>query len=200
MKSVSRWQEIDLDFFKEIFDLYWSGQFKDRVIEVANLTSYKISGDYNSIFFGYKISMCDYPKWNEVFIKSISNMEVEKNRLLSSCMLEKGPKISPLVYQEHYDLMMWAWFDGEVKPGFVTDELGKRCPFWYYKRGDNIIPSMSAFGIENTAPVNSKKKVLVRILSFDSWKELVNDYIDIGGYSEKWTGENYPDKSTIHLL
>lgn len=189
IKAISKWQEVDLEFFKEIFMMYWRRNPKtlDNVLEIQTLPSILEDSGRERLFFGAKIDMRDWPTWNKEAIRIFSAAkEVSAFKTSNICLCNlgsgEGPLISPLgSVPGHLDLTMYTYFDGpktknlEQVLGMVGD-YAQNAPVlasWYFKSDEDYIPGYYVKKWEG-----HQKYIRLRVWNFETWKNMVNEYLD----------------------
>lgn len=171
---MTRWQEVDSEIFKKIFNYYWEDK-PDTVLELQNMTE---SEEDIRAFLGdiQYLNPLLWKSWNEESLKSIINqlnMRAEdylKLCKLGFCLLEGGPRIAPFgSTPTHYDILLTDIFD---YPG-GKNLMKKHLYFWYsYDESGNII--------KPTLPPSPTRIYRVRTYQANEWRSVIDRYINDG--------------------
>lgn len=221
----SEWNEVSLEAFFEILEMYRNHMFPEKILEVAGLCEYKIEGKPGSIFFGQSIDFFnDFKKYSsDKMTESLERLpkeELEKLTQVSFCAVsgsivkEEGPLIAPILGKDHLDLVYWSWFGGKMTDdvkGQIVDvrpagyEFRPPYQFWYYKKEVDkkkyvFPPDMDHKKIEQEEK-GLRKYVLVRVVDHDFFINSVEEYIGTNGKpSSDMLGPGYPTKRSLYLL
>ena len=204
---IKNWQEIDMEMFKEIFNAYWNGESwtLDKVLEFQYLD--KIYNDQNSVrvYFGNGININEWKEFNKdtlELMNALSNKFLSKTvkdilskTTLSMCVLEDGPRITPLdsSIKAHYDMMWSTTFGHKSAYPEVVKNITNPIILWYCKEGNYY--NLGSIDLHN---IQEKDKfVRLRAISLNTWKDMIYNYVESGFNSNILHIENDLPKEII---
>ena len=172
---VTKWNEIDLEFWKEIWDQYWNNEdyTLSRVLEIQNLASIKAREPTFRVFFGNGIRIGDWKKWNSMFLEMFKHMrqlspglkDMTTESPIGMCFFTpSGPKITPMgLAAQHYEFVWHTCFGGPITQtikDLMPEKDIHKCDLWYTKENGRYV-------------INGKGKryIRVRVWDLDDWKK-----------------------------
>lgn len=180
---MKKWNEIGLEMFKEVFDMYWNkySGTEDKVLEIQNLEAIKKGVPEIRVYLGSRIMIEDFRKYNEDSLKFIEGLRKSfgpefMKAHISLCFLTSGPKIIPIGNsKDHYNLVWNSWF-GDSSGKINGVEPLKPAILWYTKNADKYI-----LGDYNISTISrSERKIRLRGWDFDDWKDSIETYCSYG--------------------
>lgn len=177
--KVSKWGEIDIELFKEIFDRYWKRESNtvDKVLEIQNLVAIGEGYPDIRVYFGANIRIEDFEEYNSVSLNIVNSI---RNSLgdsfmrdvnLSMCILSDGPRITPLsVEKAHYDLIWYNCFSDPDKITYKSSDFSvSPMTLWYGKTKEELyVPGKDING--------SKRYVRLRSWNYSDWRKAIDSY------------------------
>ena len=172
--------------FKDIFDAYWKGEdwTRDKVLEIQNPMAIKTNWPELRVYFGKGIDINEWADWNKGALSIINNMNsyipmnsILTDQKLSMCLLDKGPRITPLgSVNIHYDLIWNMCFGANQKLDLdfdiTTPESDKSLCLWYTKNKTKYIVEPGQFGNYD----NFTKMIRIRSIDLADWKDMMRNY------------------------
>ena len=199
--ELGKWNEINLDMFKYIFDMYWKRKpgTVDKVLELQNLIAIREGCPDVRVYFGAQIKLEDFKDYNQNSIDFINVLrsslgEEFMKSIISMCINTRGPRITPLGDNKpHRELIMSSCF-GEESDSEIAKMIPNPIILWYQKTEDGKY--ITGDYADKNAPY-TKKFVRLRGWKYEDWKEMMNSYCKSGFDVEKlYTFEDI-DRSRI---
>lgn len=188
---IKNWNEIDMEMFKEILDSYWNKEdwTLDKVLEIQYLDKILDNKSSTRVYLGNGININEWKDFNkstldlmdmltDMFMPDKSIKEILSNTCLSMCILEDGPRITPLSNtKDHYNLLWSTSFGHSSINKEITNMISNPIVLWYWK-DDNYFN----IGSNDLSDTLQEKDKLVRLrgISLDTWKDMIYKYIESG--------------------
>lgn len=188
---IKNWNEIDMEMFKEILDSYWNKEdwTLDKVLEIQYLDKILDNKSSTRVYLGNGININEWKDFNkstldlmdmltDMFMPDKSIKEILSNTCLSMCILEDGPRITPLSNtKDHYNLLWSTSFGHSSINKEITNMISNPIVLWYWK-DDNYFN----IGSNDLSDTMQEKDKLVRLrgISLDTWKDMMYKYIESG--------------------
>ena len=189
---INQWNEIDLEMFYELFDLYKNhyGTSENKVIEIQNLSGkYYDEVPYTRIFLGSRINPLDYREWNsgicavyDTFKDALGKEEIEEEfRVLNLCFFAEsaGPMITPFgPTPKNIDTFFATSFgDSEKIKNTPRERKGgySRLILWYTRdKNGKIVYDMSR---KKIVVPDDKRYIRIRTMDFLDWTLAIKESI-----------------------
>ena len=184
---IKNWNEIDMEMFKEILDSYWNKEdwTLDKVLEIQYLDKILDNKSSTRVYLGNGININEWKDFNkstldlmdmltDMFMPDKSIKEILSNTCLSMCILEDGPRITPLSNtKDHYNLLWSTSFGHSSINKEITNMISNPIVLWYWK-DDNYFN----IGSNDLSDTLQEKDKLVRLrgISLDTWKDMIYKY------------------------
>lgn len=183
---MTKWNEVDIEMFREIFDMYWNKHpgTEDKVLEIQSLRAIKEKAPEVRVYLGSGIFIEDFRDSNQESLKFIEGLRKTfgpefMRAHISLCLLTSGPKVIPIgKSKEHYNLIWNSWFgdSSEEVNNSSGIELLKPVILWYTKNAGKYI-----LGNYNTPNIPlSERKIRLRGWFLGDWKQRMYDYGNLG--------------------
>lgn len=192
--------------FKDIFDAYWNGEnwTCDKVLEIQNPIAIKTDWPEIRVYFGKGIDIHEWAEWNKSALSILNSMNsfmpmssLITNSKVSMCLLDKGPRITPLGSVDvHYNLIWNMCFgsneniDLDIKFAFDT---GKSLCLWYTKEDNKYIIEPEKFNNYD----NFTKQIRVRSIDLEDWKKMMRNYTKTEDKKYLEISNDIPEQSII---
>ena len=201
---MTDWNEIDIELFKDVFTAYFShkGSLDNKVLEIQNLRSISSGSPEARVFFGSGIKIENYKKWNSCALAisealtsmfgSFPDFRKFEDCEISMCIFEQGPIIIPIGSTPGHDkIILSSYFGIDVSKTSdninllqVIDKLKEKrqntkssLNLYYYSKDND----KKYYLCDKNDSKEFVKKVRLRTMDLDEWKQLTHDYI-ISGY------------------
>ena len=207
---IHPWTEIDIEFFKEIFEHYKNhqGESEDKVIEIQNLSGIH----YNEVptvrvFIGAKINPLDYRDWNSGICSVFDNFSgiigddytKEEFSTLNMCFFSTGPLITPFGHgNKNSDTFMITAFGNmdELKKT-VIPAPSDRLVMWYRKEPDGtIVYDMTR---QPTDLPDTKRFIRIRMMDFSDWKKIIDGAIKHAKFPDDFTKDDLKKEDFVAI-
>ena len=203
---IYKWNEISLDMFKDVFDAYWRGDdwTCDKVLEIQNPIAIKSYWSDSRIYFGKGIDINEWSDWNKESLRLINSINPHismksliTNQKISMCLLEGGPRITPLgSVGVHYNLIWNMCFGADQK---ISSDLELSFPrekslcLWYTKEDGKYIIDPYKYNDYD----NFTKMIRVRSIDLVDWKEMMKNYTKTNDISYLDMSNDIPKQSIV---
>lgn len=190
---IYKWNLVKPEIFKEVFDSFWNKKdtTKNLVLELQNFMKDYTDADQGlspvRIFFGQGIKFMDWVKYNEDAYDMIkrtneclsriagSPIDICKEAILSMCMTDDGPKITPLrTKSEHDELIFKGMIDDDIDS--IVDD---KCRTLTMLSQSFIQPRIFK---TKSGVLKSKGKgqpyVRIRAIEVNDWKDNISYYAE----------------------
>lgn len=195
---IHQWTEIDIGFFKEIFEFYKNhqGDSENKVIEIQNLSGIHY-GEVPTvrIFFGAKINPLDYREWNsgicsvfDSFSGVIGSDYVrDEYQALNLCFFSDGPMITPFGHgnKNAETFMITAFGNMDELKKTIIHPPSDRLVMWYWKdKNGTIVYDMTR---RPTNLSDEERFIRIRTMDFSDWKKTADSAIKHAKFPDSFT-------------
>lgn len=198
MTNPSKWNEIDVDMFCEIFGMYWrrESHTTGRVLEIQNPWAIKEGHPECRVYFGASIKQEDFLEYNK---DSIDFIKYVRSNVLSDFMqqvnlgicivADSKPKITPVSnFKLNYDLIWYSFFYGKVEDKNSGNPFSNfillPCVLWFLNPPGERRYVIGDYEEDGKIP-GSKKYIRLRTWEYESWKNMMREYCKSGFSVEK---------------
>ena len=182
--KINKWNEIDLDMFKDVFNMYWKKDLgtENKVLELQNLIAIREHCPEIRVYFGAKIRMEDFREFNKGSLEFIDIMREKFGSTfmmpsISMWIVTAGPRITPLgENRSHYDLI-WSSCFGEKSDSEFINLIPNPIILWFSKTKDG---NYETGDYANKNVPGSEKFVRLRGWDYEDWKKMMDTYCSNG--------------------
>lgn len=190
---MSKWAEIDLEMFIEIFDDFWNNAdwTTNLVLEIQNIPALLARCSESRVYIGNKINLYDFKEYNEntiSFLESAKSLLRDRFRIdnemleesdptkISLCITTDGiPKITPISNNSFNLLTSCFGIVNEGSNDPIQIYASSLMTLWYIKtnKGKRILDyRKESFKNYN----NSQKYIRMRTLDYDDWYKMIKEF------------------------
>ena len=207
--AIFKWNETPYEYFKEILIGFAKeeGYAKNRVLEVQEPLGIKVGANLRRTFFGKKINIFDFESYNKNHVELLKKMQsmipdmmlnMVNGDTMGMCNLDpvNGPKISPILTKDRGMDLVWSSMFGETAlETKMTKMIAEKAPciMWYLKDKDgNRLMDISPNSARKYS--NQERMVRFRTIDFDTWKQMVEDWMIEGKDLTEYTKDDLQAK------